>query len=110
MLVGHALGAIRRSGDGEPLTGRRILDRVTLLDIDERHLFCGKFRAHESSSDVAGSGCPTTVSLDDPRIVPPQGAGQSSNAQLGPSGVAAARSPAVIPPIRHQKCCLLTVN
>jgi hypothetical protein len=43
MLMGHALGAIRRSGDSEPLPGYRILDRVTLLDFDERHLFCGKF-------------------------------------------------------------------
>jgi hypothetical protein len=38
--------AVRRSGDGEPLTGLGILDGVTLLDLGERHLLCSMFGTH----------------------------------------------------------------
>jgi hypothetical protein len=72
MLVGHALGAINRSGDSEPLPGHRILDRVTLLDFDERHLFCGKFRAH----NLPRCRCdwlPTTACLGHPKDYPGTG-------------------------------------
>jgi hypothetical protein len=36
VLVSGTRCAIRRAGDGEPLTGHRILDRVTLLNLRQR--------------------------------------------------------------------------
>src|ERR1700733_16177210 len=46
MLLSDTRCAVRRSGDGEPLTGLGILDRVALLDPGQRHLLCYMFRAH----------------------------------------------------------------
>src|ERR1700733_8206111 len=59
MLLSDTRCAVRRSGDGEPLTGLGILDRVALLDPGQRHLLCYMFRAHyppESSWWLPASG------------------------------------------------------
>ena len=57
--------AVRCSGDGEPLTRLGILDRVTFLDLGQRHLFCYMFRTHYRPP---GSSRRSAITL---RILPP---------------------------------------
>jgi hypothetical protein len=59
--------AVRRPGDGEPLTGLRILDRVTLLDLGELHLLCCMFRTHCPPRSRGGRPSPAITF----RILPP---------------------------------------
>src|SRR6478752_6814274 len=67
LLVNDTRCAVRRPGDGEPLTGLRILDRVTLLALGERHLLCCMFRTHCPPRSSRRSA----QSRDHLRILPP---------------------------------------
>ena len=60
--------AVRRSGDGEPLTGLGILDGVTLLDLGQRHLLCCIVPNSLPSRIVAVVGYVPAITL---RILPP---------------------------------------
>src|SRR6476620_1504421 len=75
VLVSDTRGAVRRSGDGEPLTGLGILDRVTLLDLGQRHLLCCIFRTHYPP----GSSRWSAASADHLEDSPANGTGQSQH-------------------------------
>jgi hypothetical protein len=54
VLVNDTRCALGCSGDGDPLSGLRILDRVTLPDLRQRHLLYCVFRTHYRPGSSGG--------------------------------------------------------